>query len=206
MINAWHLMHANASLMIYEKTIMVNRFILKSLFPPEVLTKLVQNFGFIRMSEPEISHAIQGAFTDYILAALSENSSDTEDNQKIYIEAAYHLTKATKLLEAMPHPAGKMAYRLDAMTTTLNKLIEGETFAAERATRFMEKNLVRRLRDIWVANTATPFHTGSDNTGRNPKDFLLQCFAAAGREYPEVTWFKQVDEVVVNQLIKSIKR
>ena len=66
-----------------------------------------------------------------------------------------------KLLEGLPHPAGKTAYRISAMKDTLDKLIEGRgDFSAERATRFVEKNLVRRLRDIWVANTATPFSCG----------------------------------------------
>jgi hypothetical protein len=112
-----------------------------------------------------------------------------------------------KLLEGLPHPAGKMAYRISTMNGTLEKLIEGrDDFAAERATRFVEKNLVRQLRDIWTANTATPFHSGSDNSGRNPRDFVICCFAAAGNQYPELTWFNSVDDEVADLLIKNIKR
>jgi hypothetical protein len=93
------------------------------------------------------------------------------------------------------------------MSDTLDKLIEGRSdFSAERATRFVEKNLIRRLRDIWASNTPTPFHAGFDNSGRNPRDFLLICLAAAGEQYPEITWFKSVDEKIADQLIKAIKR
>ena len=186
---------------------MVNQFILNKLFSAEDLSRLMETFGFRRMSEDEFEAALQQAFSDYILLSLSELGGEAEDHRRLYIESQFHLHKAMKLLEGLPHPAGKMAYRISAMTDTLDKLIEGrDNFSAERATRFVEKNLVRQLRDIWVANTATPFHAGSDNSGRNPKDFLLYCFAAAGDQYPELTWFKLVDDRVVDQLIKGIKR
>lgn len=186
---------------------MTNRFQLKSLFNPEEITILVQNFGFKRMQPPEIEAAIQSAFSDYILAALSEVTGDEDNDKRIYSEANYHLSKASKLLEGMPHPAGKMAYRLSNMVDTLNKLIEGRlNLGAEKAQRFMEKNLVRKLRDIWVSNTSTPFHPYGDGTGKNPRDFILQCFYAAGDRYPEISWFKQVDTTVADLLIKSIKR
>lgn len=159
------------------------------------------------MSVDDIESAIQAAFSDYILAALSEVSGDEDNDKRIYSEANYHLIKASKLLEGMPHPAGKMSYRISNMTDTLNKLIEGRlNLGAERANRFMEKNLVRKLRDLWVANTSTPFHPHGDGTGKNPRDFLLQCFAAASHNYPEITWFKAVDNTVADILIKSIKR
>ena len=100
-----------------------------------------------------------------------------------------------------------MSYKIAAMVETLTKIIENSSeLAAERATRFMKKNLVRRLRDIWISNTSTPFHVGGDGTGRNPRDFILCCFEAAGNQYPEITWFKQVDNAVADMLIKSIKR
>ena len=187
---------------------MTSRFQLKKLFNQAEITKIVHNFGFKRMSDAEFEQAIQKAFFDYILAALSEqNSLTAEDHRKRYIEANFHLDKAAKLLEGMPHPAGKMSFRINKMIDTLNKLIEGRiNLAAERAARFMEKNLVRRLRDIWNSNTATPFHAYSDGSGRNPRDFILQCFAAAGKHYPEIQWFKDVDHVIADQLIKSIKR
>lgn len=186
---------------------MTRTFVLKKLFSPEKITELVHNFGFKRMSTAEIEITIQNAFSDYILSALSELGDDTKNNKKIYIEAAFHMDKARKLLEGMPHPAGKMAYRLNNMMDTLNKLVEGsDNFAAERANRFMEKNLVRRLRDLWVANTATPFHSGGDDSGRNPRDFILLCFAAAAKQYPEIHWFKEVNFTIADLLIKSIKR
>ena len=207
MFNAWHLTHANAISILAINFQMVNKFQLKKLFSPEELTKLVQNFGFKRLSEAETEQLLQNAFSDYILVALSEYGGDSEEIQKQYVEAAYHLGKAQLLLESMPHPAGKMAYRLTRMVETLNKLVEGnDSFAAERATQFMEKNLVRRLRDLWCANTATPFHQGGDGTGRNPRDFLVHSFRAAANQYPEISWFQEVDLMLADELIKSIKR
>ena len=207
MINAWYFKHTNANFSFVEKTIMVKAFQLKTLFAPQELTKIVQNFGLKKRSAPEIGDSIHDAFRDYILSALSELGDQREDKNKIYIEARFHLEKGGRLLEGMPHPAGKMSYKIAAMVETLTKLIENSSeLAAERATRFMEKNLVRRLRDIWISNTSTPFHVGGDGTGRNPRDFILQCFEAAGNQYPEITWFKQVDHTVADMLIKSIKR
>ena len=186
---------------------MVNKFVLEKLFSPEDLKQLVQTFGFRRMTANEVESALQRAFSDYILISLSELGGEGEDHRRLYVESQFHLQKARKLLEGLPHPAGKMACRISAMNDTLNKLIEGSSdFSAERATRFVEKNLVRQLCDIWIANTATPFHAGSDRSGRNPRDFLLCCFAAAGDKYPQLTWFKAVDNAIADQLIKSIKR
>lgn len=186
---------------------MVNRFKLKNLFNPDELTKLVQNFGLKRMPAAEIEAALQKAFSDYILVSLSEQGGQGEEHRRLYIEAEYNLDKARKLLEGLPHPAGKMAYRIASMIDTLNKLVEGNNnFSAERANRFVEKNLVRRLRDIWISNTSTPFYVGSDGWGKSPRDFLLCCFTAAGEQYPELSWFKGVDENIADQLIKSIKR
>ena len=207
MFNAWHLTHANASIILTTFPIMVNKFQLKKLFTREELTKLVQNYGFKRMSIEEIEVLLQNAFFDYVLVALTEYSGSREELQKQYLEANYHIQKAQKLLEATPHPAGKMAYRLVKMSDTLNKLVEEKnSFAAERATQFMAKNLVRHLRDLWCANTATPFHAGGDDSGRNPRDFLIRCFHAAAKHYPQITWFEQVDFFIADELIKSIKR
>jgi len=186
---------------------MTSSFKLKKLFAPEEITNLVQNFGLKRLSEEEIEYSIQSTFSDYILAALSEMSGEEESHQPLYIEAIFHLEKASKLLNGLPHPAGKMSYRLGTMTDTLNKLLEGRiNTGVERAKRFMEKNLARKLRDIWIVNTATPFHAYGDGTGKNPRDFLLQCFVAAGKQYPEIQWFNEVDPKIADQLIKSIKR
>lgn len=186
---------------------MTQRFQLKKLFTEEEIAQLMQQYGFKRMNDQELDAALQQAFLDYILAALSEIDDTAEDNKKLYIEAGFHLEKAAKLLANKPHPAGRMSYRLINMLDTLNKIIEGRiNMAAERATRFMEKNLVRRLRDIWNNNTSTPFHASGDNSGRNPRDFLLTCLHHAGHQYPEIHWFKQVDLRIADQLIKSIKR
>ena len=186
---------------------MVNKFVVKKLFTQEQLSQVMQTFGFKRMTKEEFETSLQKAFSDYILLSLSELGGETEDHKRLYLEAQFHLQKSMKLLEGLPHPAGKMAYRISGMNDTLSKLIEGRgDFSAERATRFVEKNLVRQIRDIWTANTATPFHTGSDNSGRNPRDFLLYCFSAAGKQYPEINWFNSVDERLADQLIKIIKR
>jgi hypothetical protein len=168
---------------------------------------MVQTFGLKRMPEEELEAALQKAFSDYVLVSLSELGNQGEDHRKLYIEAEFHMDKSRKLLEGLPHPAGKMAYRLSSMIDTLNKLIEGSnSFSAERATRFVEKNLVRRLRDIWTSSTSTPFYAGDDGWGKSPRDYLLCCFAAAGEKYPELSWFKSVDANIADQLIKSIKR
>ena len=186
---------------------MVNQFVLKKLFNEDEIQGILKNFGFKRMTTVEFDAAVQKAFSDYVLVSLSELGAETEDHRRLYIEAQFHLQKSMKLLEGLPHPAGKMAYRISTMMDTLDKLVEGRSdFSAERATRFVEKNLVRQLRDIWITNTATPFHVGSDNSGCNPRDFLLYCFAAAGKQYPELTWFNSVDDIVADQLIKAIKR
>ena len=186
---------------------MVTRFSLKKLFSEQELTNLVQNFGFLRMSEAEIEHLIQSAFSDYILSALSEIGANQADHQRIYVEAIHYIDKASKLLDGMPHPAGKMSYRLGNMLKTLEKISSGEdSFASDRANRFMELNLVRRLRDIWLANSSTHFHSGGDGTGRNPRDFILTCFTAAYAQYPDIKWFKDVDHSIADQLIKRIKR
>ena len=100
---------------------MVKAFHLKTLFAPNELTKLVQNFGLKKHPTPEIGESIHNAFRDYILAALSELGDQREDKNKIYIEARFHLDKSARLLEGMPHPAGKMSYKIAAMVETPNK-------------------------------------------------------------------------------------
>ena len=186
---------------------MVNKFVVKKIFNTEEIQQIIKNFGFKRMTAVEFEAGLQKAFSDYVLLSLTELGGEIEDHRRLYLEAQFHLQKSIKLLEGLPHPAGKMAYRISNMNDTLGKLIAGRSdFSAERATRFVEKNLVRQLRNLWVANTATPFHPGSDNSGRNPRDFLLCCFVAAGKQYPELTWFKSVDRDIADQLIKSIKR
>ena len=186
---------------------MTRRFQLKTLFTSDELADFKANFGLIRDDQETLNERIQSAFLDYVIVALTETSGTQEDNHKLYLEAIYHIDKAKKLLENQPHPAGKMAYRLSAMTDTLNKLVEGkDNFSAERAQRFMEKNLIRRLKDIWTTNSSTPFHTGGDDTGRNPRDFIATCCSAAGKAYPEIIWLNQVNIKLADILIKSIKK
>jgi len=186
---------------------MVKSFHVKPLLSGQELTKLSANFGFKRFSADELGEAINDAFSDYILVSLSELGEGVEENKRLYVEANHYIQQASKLLLGMPHPAGKMAGRLNSMSSTLVKIMEGsEDISAQRATRFMEKNLGRKLREIWALNTSTVFHAGTDGMGKSPRDFLLQCFKAAGKAYPELEWFNQVDEKIADLLIKSIKR
>ena len=186
---------------------MVKSFSIKKIFSKQELSHIKANFGFRKWSIEELEEAFQETFHDYILVSLSELGEGIEENKRLYSEANFYLQKASKLLLGMPHPAGNMSNRLQKMSNTLNKLIEGNMdISAERATRFTEKNLVRRLRNIWTANTSTSFHAGSDGFEKSPRDFILFCFAVAGKQYPELEWFKQVDEKIADNLIKSIKR
>lgn len=154
-----------------------------------------------------LSEALEEAFNDYILLALSESGEQREEKSRVYLEAQFHIDKAMKLLQAMPHPAGKMSYRLGTMSETLTKIIEGgDQLSSGRAARFVEKNLVRKLRDIWLINTSTPFHAGIDGSGRNPRDFLMYCFEKAYAQYPEIEWFNAVTPPLADTLIKSVKK
>lgn len=159
------------------------------------------------MPPDALSEALEVAFNDYILLALSELGEDREQKSQVYIEAQFHIDKAAKLLRAMPHPAGKMSYRLGGMSETLKKVIEGsDQLSSGRAARFVEKNLVRKLRDVWLINTSTPFHAGIDGSGRNPRDFLIFCFEKAYSQYPEIEWFNAVTPLLADTLIKSVKK
>lgn len=206
MFNAWHLTHANALLILAEHTRLVNIFKLKTFFSGADYTYFDEHFGIRLVAKTELSQRIEAAFQDYILAALSELGDQRENKSKIYIEARYHLDKAQALLKAMPHPAGKMSQKLSNMSETLQKMIEGsDSFSASRATRFMEMNLVRKLRDLWIQGTGSTFQPGGDD-GKNPKDFILYCFKKAGEAYPEITWFNDVDERVADILIKGVRK
>ena len=186
---------------------MVKRFETKNLFDSSQITNMVQNFGLKRQDTADIQLALQQAFGDYVLAALSEISGSPDEHRQLYLEASFHLQKAARLLNGLPHPAGKMANRLDTMETTLQKLVEGKIgSAAERANRFMEKNLVRKLREIWRNNTPNPFHAGGDDSGKNPRDFIVYCFHVVGQAYPEIEWFGKLNRIEADMLIKAIKR
>ena len=186
---------------------MVKRFTTKGLFSEDDVEFFINNFGLKRMKPDTLQTFLQEAFDDYIVLALSEQGDEREDKVRVYLEAQYNIDKASKLLESMPHPAGKMSYRLQSMSETLTKLVEGEdNFSASRAARFVEKNLVRKLRDIWMINTSTPFHAGIDGTGRNPRDYLLFCFDKAYAQYPQIQWFNNVTPQLADSLIKSVKK
>jgi len=186
---------------------MVNSFSLKTLLSKQDIQFISNNFGFQKYSNEQLNEAFQNAFHDYILVSLSEMGESLEENKRLYSEANFHLQKASKLLFGTPHPAGKMSIRLEKMSETLYKLIDGSLeISAQRATRFMEKNLARRLRDIWQANTSTSFYVGGDGSGKNPRDFLIYSFNCAGQQYPELEWFNQIDEKIADLLIKQIKR
>lgn len=186
---------------------MVNSFSLKTLLSEQDIQFISTNFGFQKYSNEELNEAFQNAFHDYILVSLSEMGESLEENKRLYSEANFHLQKASKLLLSTPHPAGKMSLRLTKMSNTLHKLIDGSLdISAQRATRFMEKNLARQLRSIWQANTSTSFYFGGDDSGKNPRDYLIFCFKCAGKQYPELEWFNQMDERIADVLIKQIKR
>lgn len=186
---------------------MVKQFQIKKLLNDDQITNLVHKYGLNRQSKDEIQAALDAAFEPYILSTLAEMNGSIEEHRKLYIEASFHINKAQQLLTDLPHPAGKMSSRLESMQSTLNKLVDGSIGnAAERANRFMEKNLVRRLRDIWIANTPTPFHVGGDGSGKNPRDFLVDCFAAVSQVYPQITWFNALHPREADLMIKAIKR
>jgi len=199
--------HANANFIVDDTHPMVKRFQVDTLFSAQNTKALAARFQLYRQSTEEIESALEAAFEPYILGILSELSGVTDEYRKLYIEAQYHLDIAARRLDGLPHPAGKMASRLETMHTTLGKLIDGEIgSAAERANRFMEKNLVRRLRDIWTTNTPTFFHAGGDDSGRNPRDYLVTCFHTVAESYPEIEWFAKLNTHEADLLIKAIKR
>lgn len=185
---------------------MVNTFSLKNIFLPDERQFIIDNFGFDNAKTVEIDDALHKAFADYIFNSLSEISGDETERRQLYIEANYHLEKAEKLLQGMPHPAGKMSYRIAKMSSTLEKLIEGnDNFAAEKANRFLEKNLMRRLRDVWQSNTSAPFRPGGDDSGKSPRDFVMFCFKTVSEKYPDIQWMRDVDLKLIDIMIKSAR-
>ena len=185
---------------------MSKTFKLKLIFNEAKITELVQKYGLKRMSNEELSAELHTIFEDYILIALSELSSSVEERNAAYNEAIWYITKAQKLLAGQPHPAGKMAAKLKDMCNTLNTVIQGEdNNGADRAKRFVEKNLVRKLRQFWQANTAQPFTPDIHFDGHSPVEFILDCFACAGASFPEIEWFDQVDASTASKLIRSTR-
>lgn len=190
---------------------MVKSFALKQLLTLEEVAEMVEIFHFRKrqFDAKELQQALQDVFSDYVFCALDEIGDMNEDKTKIYIEASYHLEKAHKLLEGMPHPAGKMSFRLSSMQNTLSKLIEGnDNFAADRASRFMEKNLIRKLRDFWQLATSQSFRAGNSSgkgEGSNPRDFIIYCLQAAAKHYPEIEWFSSMDTKIADSMIRKIR-
>ena len=181
-------------------------FTLKPLFSPEKITHLVQKYGFIRQTEEEISTKLHSIFEEYIVLALSEMSGSIEERNAAYNEAIWYFSKAQKLLQGQPHPAGKMAAKLDDMSKTLTSVIEGaDQNGAERAKRFVEKNLARKLKQFWQSNTATPFTPDICFDGHSAIEFLLECFGLAAQSFPEIEWFSQVDAHTASKLIRSVR-
>jgi len=185
---------------------MSKQFTLKPLFSAEKLTTLVQHYGFRRMSEADIADRLQAIFQEYVLLALSEMNGTVEERNAAYNEAIWYIGKAQKLLTGQPHPAGKMAQKLKEMAGSLNNVVQGEgNQAADRAKRFVEKNLVRKLKQLWENNTAAPFSGELHFDGHSAVEFLLDCFTAAGAAYPEIDWFDSVTPEIAAKLIKSVR-
>ncbi len=182
---------------------MVNKFQVKKIFSEQRLEEMIQEFAFLNISPESLGNLFQNAFSDYVLSAFSEMSGAIQDHRRLYVEAVYHTKKATKLLRGLPHPAGKMAIRLSAMSDTLEKLANGQqNVDAERATRFLEKNLVRRLKHIWTSHARTSFFDNPDMA----RKYLIVCLNSAGQQYPEIAWLSSVDDKVAETLMKSIRR
>ena len=196
-----------ATRILIEISAMINTFVLKDFFSQEQLAELIHEFSFSDATVSELELAIREAFKDYIVSALSEMSGATEEHQKLYVEAIYPLERASKLLQGLPHPAGKMATRLLSMTETLKKLASGQqNIHSERASRFIEKNLIRRIKHVWDNNTKVSFFDYSGVDKGSPVRFVRRCLNAAGRSYPEIVWFASVDNARADNLIKSIRK
>lgn len=185
---------------------MSKQFTLKPIFSEQTLTTLVQKYGLKRMTDTEIGTKLNAIFEEYILLALSEMGGTTEERNAAYNEAIWYLGKAQKLLLGQPHPASKMAQKLKEMSVTLSNVIQGgDNQGAERAKRFVEKNLVRKLKQLWEANTSAPFLHELYFDGHSAIEFLLDCFELASNSYPEIEWFKAVTPETASKMIRSIK-
>lgn len=181
-------------------------FSVKSLLSLPESESFCLNFGF-KSSPTQLQAAINDAFFDYIVLALSEEKESRQLRDQHYQEALYYLDKAKKLLQGQAHPAGSMANKLDKMVATLQKVMANQSDIAEdRAKRFVELNLVRKLRNVWQVNTNTPFYAGIDGSERSPHDFLYLCFRAASREYPEISWFAAVNDRAIDYMIRAVRR
>lgn len=185
---------------------MSSAFALKTIAEESECASFCAQYGF-RCESSRLQQALNNAFYDYVLLALSEEIETRQQRDRHYQEAVFHLQEATKLLKGQPHPAGNMAPKIAKMAATLQKVITNQSeIAEERAQRFVELNLVRKLRDVWQAYTNTPFYIGFDGSGRSPHDFLRDCFACAARAYPEISWFSAINNRAIDGMIRTIRR
>ncbi len=181
-------------------------FVVKEIFPPSVIANMVDQFGLRGRPPQALADALHRFFGEYVLLALSELPGNRDERNRVYTEAVFHLEKASKLLRGQAHPAGGMSMRLDKMSRTLQRVQDGQSdVRLERAERFVEKNLARHLHAVWQSATSTPFYAGGDDSGRNPRDFMLLCFAQAASVYPEIEWFAQFDLAIADHLIRAVR-
>lgn len=180
-------------------------FSVKPLFNVSQSESLALRFG-LKVAPEKLITAIGDSFSDYILLALSEEIETRQQRDQHYQEAIEHLAAAASLLRGQPHPAGGMATKIDKMKSTLRKVIDNQSeIAEERARRFVELNLVRRLRSVWQCYTNTPFYAGLDGSGRSPHDFLRVCFDAAAVQYPEISWFSAINDRAIDFMLRASK-
>lgn len=184
---------------------MVTTFSVTPLLTAEQAEAMALRFG-LKVPAEHLSEAITDAFSDYILLALSEEIETRQQRDRHYLEAIEHLQSAQELLRGQPHPAGGMVGKLEKMHATLRKVIDNRSeIAEERARRFVELNLVRRLRDVWQRYTNTPFYVGLDGSGRAPHDYLRLCFSAAAAHYPEIAWFNAINDRAIDYMLRAVK-
>lgn len=180
-------------------------FQLKMIFSEADIDQLAIKYGLKRMSCTELSQNLHAIFEEYIVLALSEQGGSKADRDASYNEAMWHLLKAQKLLKGQPHPAGKMSQKIGDMVASLISVLEGSDHGADRARRFVEKNLARKLKQLWQANTASPFIADLHFDGHSTVEFFLECFELAAKAYDEIEWFKQVTPNTASKLIRSVK-
>ncbi|BFM06438.1 hypothetical protein GCM10025791_10070 [Halioxenophilus aromaticivorans] len=180
-------------------------FVVKPLMGTDQAEQFALRYGF-KVQPQTLVVSVSDAFSDYIVLALSEQLESRQQRDEHYRQAIEYLQKAQALLRGQPHPAGGMVNKLEKMQLTLDKVIDNRSeVAEERAKRFVELNLVRRLRDVWQRYTNTPFYVGLDGSGRSPHDYLRQCFELALAQYPEIEWLGAVNDRAIDFMLKAIR-
>lgn len=186
---------------------MAQPFKVRELFSLQQCEQMLNAFNFSRATAIELQQMIQEAFRDYIILALSEELSDSrEDRNRTYIEAAWHLEKAEKLLKDAPHPGNNIASKLERFIKTLRTISESQEGDSQmRATRFMEKNLARNLRNVWENASTQAFLTDKAEHTNNMTHFISQCLFAAKAAYPEISWFQGLNKKTITVLVRSLR-